>query len=210
MMLKWAIPIGLESLLFCFLSMVTSRLEASFGADVMAASKVGSQVESLSWLIGGGFGSALVAFIGQNYGAGKWDRIHKGLQISALAMALWGLLVTLLLFFAGGFLFSIFLPDAKLLPLGVRYFQIFAFCQLPMNLEAVGAGAFKGTGRTMQPSAASIISNIIRPILAFALSKTSLGLYGIWIAVCIATSIRGVWVCLWYFFSGPTSPRKTG
>jgi putative MATE family efflux protein len=205
LMLRWSIPVGLESLFFCFLSMVTSRLEASFGAEVMAASKVGSQIESLSWLIGGGFGSALVAFIGQNYGAGKWDRIHRGLRISALAMTLWGIFVSLLLFFAGGLIFPLFLPDPKLLHLGTRYLQILAFCQLSMNLEAVGAGAFKGTGRTMQPSLASIISNIIRPILAYFLSATSLGLYGIWIAVCVTAIIRGLWVCLWYLFSG--TPR---
>ncbi|MDR3166615.1 MAG: MATE family efflux transporter [Treponema sp.] len=210
LILKWAIPIGLESILFCFLSMVTSRIEASFGADVMAAGKVGSQIESLSWLIGGGFGSALVAFIGQNYGAGKAERIRRGVRISMVVMALWGVLVSLFLFFAGGFVFSLFLPGPESLKLGVAYLRILAFCQLPMNLEAVGAGAFKGTGRTIPPSLASIISHIIKPILAFILSKTSLGLYGIWVAVSATAILRGVWICLWYGLSEFISPRKTG
>jgi putative MATE family efflux protein len=210
LILKWAIPIGLESILFCFLSMVTSRIEASFGADVVAASKVGSQIESLSWLIGGGFGSALVVFIGQNYGAGKAERIRRGLGISAAFMTLWGVLVTLLLFFAGGFIFSLFLPGPEMLNLGVPYLRILAFCQLPMNLEAVGAGAFKGSGRTIPPSLASIVSNTIKPILALILSRTSLGLYGIWVAVCATAILRGVWICLWYVLSQSTSPRKTG
>ncbi|MDR2102071.1 MAG: MATE family efflux transporter [Treponema sp.] len=210
LILKWAIPIGLESILFCFLSMVTSRIEASFGANVVAASKVGSQIESLSWLIGGGFGSALVVFIGQNYGAGKAERIRRGVRISAAAMALWGILVSLFLFFAGGFVFSLFLPGPELQKLGVPYLRILAFCQLFMNLEAVGAGAFKGTGRTIPPSLASIISNIIKPVLALILSKTSLGLYGIWVAVCATAVLRGVWICLWYALSGSISPRKTG
>ncbi|GHV05053.1 MATE family efflux transporter [Spirochaetia bacterium] len=200
LMLKWTIPIALEAFLFCFLSMVTSRIEASFGAHAMATSKVGSQIESLSWLIGGGFGSALVAFIGQNYGAGKWDRIRRGVRVSALAMSAWGIFVTLLLWFAGGFLFSLFLPDPELVMLGTRYLRILAFCQLTMNLEAVAAGAFKGIGRTMAPSAVSIISNLIRPGLALGLSRTSLGLNGVWIAITITSCIRGVWICLWYVF----------
>ena len=54
LILKWSLPIGLESILFCFLSMVTSRIAASFGADAIAVGRVGSQIESLSWLIGGG------------------------------------------------------------------------------------------------------------------------------------------------------------
>jgi putative MATE family efflux protein len=207
MMLKWSIPVGLEALLFCFLTMLTSRIEASFGAHAMAASKVGSQIESLSWLIGGGFGSALIAFIGQNYGAGKWDRIHRGVRVSALAMTVWGLFVTALLFFAGGFLFSLLMPDPELAALGTRYLRILAFCQLAMNLEAVTAGAFKGTGRTMGPSMVSVISNLLRPVLALILSRTSLGLNGVWIAVTITACIRGIWISLWYLFRNKTKEQ---
>jgi putative MATE family efflux protein len=85
-LIGWALPIGLEGILFCFLSMLCSRIEAGFGADAIAVAKIGSQIESLSWLIGGGFGSALVAFIGQNYGAQKMERIHKGTKIAAAAI----------------------------------------------------------------------------------------------------------------------------
>ncbi|MDR2403049.1 MAG: MATE family efflux transporter [Spirochaetaceae bacterium] len=204
---KWTLPICLEGTLFCFLSMITSRFEASFGADAVAVSKVGSQIESLSWLIGGGFSSALVVFIGQNFGAAKAERIRKGVRISALIMTIWGLLVSLFLWTAGGLVFSFFLPEPRLVQMGTRYLWILAFCQLPMNLEGVGAGAFKGTGRTIQPSAASIVSNVIRPFLAYFLSRTSLGLSGIWIGIAITGCIRGIWICLWYALA---SRRKTG
>jgi putative MATE family efflux protein len=46
--LKWAVPIGLESLLFCFLSMLSQRIEARFGAAAFATGKIGGQIESLS------------------------------------------------------------------------------------------------------------------------------------------------------------------
>jgi putative MATE family efflux protein len=205
--LKWATPLALESILFSFLAMVCSRIEASFGANAVATSKVGSQIESLSWLLAGGFGSALVAFIGQNYGAGKEDRIRRCVKISAQAMAIWGTMITLFLWFGGGFVFSLFLPGAEMLALGKPYLRILSFAQLPMTMEAVGAGAFKGTGRTLQPSIASIATNIIRPILAYLLSRTSLGLYGVWIAVSITALMRSVWICLWYVLA---ERRKRG
>ena len=200
-LLKWAVPIGLESILFCFLSMVTTRVETSFGAAVVAVSKVGSQIEALSWLIGGGFGSALVAFIGQNYGAMKRERVHRGVKVSFIAMTIWGIFVTLFLFTVGPVVFAIFLPVPELIPLGRSYLYILAFCQLPMNLEAVGAGAFKGTGRTIPPSIVSISTNAIKPILAWLLSRTSLGIYGVWIGVTISALIRGIWVCTWYILA---------
>jgi putative MATE family efflux protein len=201
MLLKWALPIGLESIMFCFLSMICSRLEASFGADAIAVAKIGSQIESLSWLIGGGFGSALIAYIGQNYGAQKWDRIHKGTKIAAVVMTIWGSLITLMFLTLGPAIYSLFLPVPHLMVMGRDYLFIFAFCQLSMNLEAVASGAFKGTGRTIQPSLVSIISNSIRPLLAFILSRTSLGLYGIWIAISVTAVIRGLWICVWYLLS---------
>ena len=199
--LKWSVPVGLESILFCFLAMVTTRIETFFGADAIAVSKIGAQIESLSWLIGGGFGTALTAFVGQNYGAGKWERIQRGTKIGAGAMAVWGTFITLLFIVRGDSIFSLFLRDPLLIGLGKRYLFILAFSQLSMNLETVAAAAFRGTGRTIPPSMVSIICNILRPPSAYILSRTTLGLYGIWTAITLTTVIRGLWICLWYVFS---------
>jgi putative MATE family efflux protein len=207
-MLKWSVPIGLESILFCFLSMLCARIEASFGADAVAVARIGTQIESLSWLIGGGFGSALVAFIGQNYGAGKWDRINRGVKISAGVMAIWGSLVTLLFFTLGPAIFRIFLPDPNLYTMARGFLFILAFCQLSMNLEAVASGAFRGTGRTIPPSLVSIVTNGIRPVLALILSQTSLGIYGVWIAVSITAVMRGAGICIWYYISAKKTQKS--
>ncbi|MDL2234244.1 MATE family efflux transporter [Ruminococcaceae bacterium OttesenSCG-928-L11] len=196
--LRWSFPIAIESMLFTFLSMINSRFVAAFGANAMAVSRVGSQIESLSWLIGGGFGTALTAYVGQNFGAGKHDRIAQGFKISSIVMAIWGIMITLLLFFAGGALFSIFLPDPDLVKMGAVYLQFLAMCQLPMCLESVSAGAFKGAGRTLEPSIISVVSNGIRVPLCYFLSLTSMGLNGIWLGICLGAVLRGTWSYLWY------------
>ncbi len=195
--LKWSIPIGLESMLFTGMSMVTARFVASFGATATATSKVGSQIESLSWLIGGGFGSALTAFMGQNFGAKKWKRFRSGFALSAGVMLVWGVVITAVIFFCAAFLFSIFLPDTDILPMGVSYLHILALCQLPQCFEAVSGSAFKGSGRTIPPTIVSITSNVIRVVLAFFLSKTALGLKGIWIAISLTAALRGSCSFIW-------------
>jgi putative MATE family efflux protein len=210
--LAWSVPVALESIFFCFLSMITSRIEASFGARAVAAGKLGAQVESLTWLIGGGFCSALISFTGQNYGAGKFDRVRRGVRFSFGFMGGWGIMVSLLLFFAGKAIFSVFLPEPGMVALGASYLRIFAFCQLAMCLEGTASGAFKGTGKTIPPSLVSITTNLARPVLALFLSRSSLGIYGVWIAVNITANIRGLWICLWYFGAGRKGtgpgPRK--
>jgi putative MATE family efflux protein len=196
--LKWSVPIGLESLFFCFLSMLCSRMQARFGAAAMAAERIGSQMESLTWLIGAGFGSALVAFIGQNYGAEKWDRIRKGVKLSLALMGGWGALIVVFFCTAGKQIFYIFLPDPNVAELGKRYLWILAICQIPMNMEAVFSGAFKGRGRTMPPSVASIVCNALKPIIAFFLSRTELGLYGVWAGIAAGDTLRGIWLGIWH------------
>jgi putative MATE family efflux protein len=198
---KWTIPICMENTLFCFLTMLTSRFEVAFGAGAIAISRVGSQVESLSWLIGAGFGSALTTFVGQNFGAGRQDRIDKGVRISVFFMAGWGTFVMLLLFFGSDIIFSLFLPDPALRELGVTYLKIMALCQIFINLEAVGGNAFKGTGRTLPPSVTSFAINALRVPLAYALSRTSLGLPGIWVALSITAGLKGIIVNIWYMLA---------
>jgi Na+-driven multidrug efflux pump len=92
--------------------------------------------------------------------------------------------------------FTLFFPDGELLELGTVYLHILAFCQLSMNVEAVGSGAFKGSGKTIPPSVVVIGSNVFKPVLAWILSHTSLGLYGVWIGIVISANLRGVWMNL--------------
>ena len=205
--LTWSVPIGLENMLFTLMSMVTSRFVAGFGTNAMAVSRVGSQIESLSWLIGGGYGSALTAFMGQNYGAGKWTRIHEGFRLSTITMLVYGLFITAVIFFGGGLLFSIFLPDPQIIEMGAVYLRILAICQIPQCFESIAGSTFKGIGRTVPPSVVSITSNVLRVFLAYLLSRTSLGLHGIWWGIALTAVLRGMWGFVWYLISSRAMPK---
>ncbi|MDR0910211.1 MAG: MATE family efflux transporter [Spirochaetaceae bacterium] len=205
--LKWALPIGAQNLFFCFLSMLTSRMEVQFGAVAVAAGKVGSQVESLTWMIGGGYGSALVAFIGQNFGAKKWPRIRRGIKLSMLIMFSWTALITIFLFTGGGWAVSLFLKENDAIALGTLYVHIVAFCQIAGGFESVCAGAFNGTGRTMPPAIVVIVCNSLRVVLAWFLSRTSLGIAGVWISICVGAFVRGAWLVIWYLVFQKKLPK---
>jgi putative MATE family efflux protein len=196
--LKWGVPVGVQNLLFCFLSMITARILTRFGALAVAADKIGNQVESLSWMIGGGYGSALVAFIGQNYGARQWERIRRGIRISFAVMITWTALVTVFLWTGGPSAFSLFLPGADAHRLGVIYLRIISFCEIIGGVEAVCTGVFNGTGRTIPPAICVILCNGLRPILAWFLSETSWGVSGVWLGIMISAVLRGALILVWY------------
>jgi len=204
--MKWSMPIVLESMLFTILSMLISRIVAGWGVTPMAVQRVGSQIESLSWLIGGGFASAVTAFMGQNYGAGKWRRIHEGIRISMLTMTAWGIVITAVLFFGGGFIFRLFLPDPAAVEMGAAYMKILAVCQIVACLEYNSAGILRGIGKTIPPSIVSISGNIIRVPLVYLLSATSLGINGIWLGITLGAMIRGLWLFIWFLFIAKKMP----
>ena len=197
---RWAAPVSIESMCFTVLTMLISPLVASFGSGALAVVRVGSQIESISWLIAGGFAAALTSFVGQNYGAQKWSRIHKGVRLSLTMMFIYGLLISVLLFILAQPLFSLFVDDPAIIPLGVSFLRIFALVQMFVCIEMTAAGAFRGTGNTKPPSIVSIFFNVTRVFIAYAMvAFTPLGLDGIWWAMAACNLLRGATLLIWYF-----------
>ena len=87
--------------------MLIARFVAVYGDGAVAAQKVGTQVESLSWMAADGFMAAINAFISQNYGAGQLDRVKAGYRSIMKIVLVWGSLCTLLLVFLPGPIFRI-------------------------------------------------------------------------------------------------------
>lgn len=195
---KWSTPIALESGAFTLLAMVVTNMNAQFGENAIAVQKIGNQIESLSWLIAGGFGSAVTAFVGQNYGAGQFKRIARGTRISLGIMLVWGAFISLLLYFFGAQLFRLFLDKAEVYQMGGEYLKLLALCQLPACLEGTCAGAFRGMGMTLPPSICSIISNVLRPPLAYLLISLGMGIHGVWLAIVVTAILRATSICVWY------------
>ncbi|MCL2169730.1 MAG: MATE family efflux transporter [Defluviitaleaceae bacterium] len=199
---RWGVPIGMESALFTLLFMIVTRLVSDFGDGALAAQRVGSQVESLAWMMAGGFASAVTAFMGQNFGAKKYGRMRKAYAISLITMGSYGLFVTFVLFVFAGPLIGIFLSCPYEIQMGVGYLRIFAVTQTLFCMEEVAAGSFRGRGMTINPTIVSVTSNVIRVILAYSMvTFTDLGVYGIWIGIAISVTIRSIWMLVWYKIS---------
>ena len=90
---KIGVPTAVQSAVYCMMSMILARMAASFGPEAVAVQRVGGQIESVSWNTADGFSAAINAFAGQNFGAGKMDRVRRGYRISLLTMSIWGILI---------------------------------------------------------------------------------------------------------------------
>ena len=192
------LPVALQSLFFSSLSMIIARLIAGWGDGAIAAQKVGTQIESISYTTAEGFGTAVNAFIAQNFGAGKPDRIRKGYWTAIGIMVVWSLFTSVMLVVFPAPLFRIFITDESILPMGVSYLRIMGYSQLLMCIEITSSGAFQGLGRPIPPTVTGIIGNLARIPMAIVLSATVLGLDGVWWSITISSCAKGIVVFTWF------------
>ena len=197
-MLKIAFPIAMQDVLFAGISMVIARLIAGWGDSAVAVQKVGSQIESISWMTADGFAAALGAFTAQNYGARNLERVKKGYKTAMLVVFGWGMFCTILLLAFPGPIFQLFIPEAEILPMGVDYLRILGYSQLFMCMEIATVGAFSGVGNTIPPSIVGITLTTLRIPAAYALMNTSLGINSIWWIISISSILKGIVLTVWF------------
>ena len=196
--LKIGLPVSVQSMFFSSLSMFLARIVAGWGDAAIAAQKVGTQIESISYTTAEGFATAVNAFVAQNFGAGKPERIRRGYWTAIGMITVWSCFTTVMLVVFPEPLFRIFIQEEDVLQTGVSYLRIMGYSQILMCLEITASGAFQGLGRPMPPTLAGIIGNAARIPMALLLSATALGLDGVWWSISISSIAKGVVVFAWF------------
>ncbi len=196
--LKIGTPIAAQRILFTGFSVFIARIIANWGPDAIAVQRIGVQIESISWITAGGFQGALAAFVGQNYGAKKYDRIKKGYFNAIGIISILGVFVSFILIVFPEPIFRIFLQDDHIVTLGANYLRILGVSQLFMVVEMTTVGGFQGIGKTLPPSIVSIILTGARIPMALLLSATVLELNGIWWSITISSILKGIALPIWF------------
>ena len=190
--IKIGFPASVQNLIYTSISMVLTRFVTGFGDTAVAVLRVGGQIESISWMTADGFAAAINSFVGQNYGAGQYGRVKKGYFTAAGVMFVWGLFCSVLLIAFPEYIFGLFIHEAEVIPIGVRYLVILGFCQMFMCMELTTIGALSGLGKTLLCSVISVVFTSARIPFAMVFSSTALGLDGVWWAFTISSIIKGI------------------
>ena len=187
-----AIALGLIALLGIVNSFGTNTLTA-YGA----AGKIDTIITQAILTLSG----ALAAFCGQNIGAGRLDRVKKGLRFTMYANIVLGLLTFAAVYLFGDAMMRIFTNDADVIVIGKEYLLIICGFFIVHGALNVYNGALRGAGDTLFPMVTSIVCLwIIRIPLAYSLSSW-LGRSGIWWAIVASITI-GLIVTFIYYKTG--------
>ena len=193
-----AIALGLIALLGIVNSFGTNTLTA-YGA----AGKIDTIITQAILTLSG----ALAAFCGQNIGAGRLDRVKKGVRFTMYTNIALGLLTFAAVYLFGNEMMRIFTKDIDVVAIGKEYLLIIGGFFIVHGALNVYNGALRGAGDTLFPMITSLICLWLNRIpLAYYLSSW-LGRNGIWWAIGISITI-GLIVTFVYYKMGFWKRRR--
>lgn len=179
----------------------------SFGTTVMAAFAAAVKIDAFAYLPVQDFGNAFSIFTAQNFGAGKTDRIRKGIRAASFTSMLFGLLISIAVFVFAEPLMTLFIDagETAVIAEGVRYLRIEgAFYYLIAALFLL-YGLYRALGKPGMSVVLTVVSLGIRVALAYALAPIPLfGVVGIWWSVPIGWLLADALGLIYYL-----AKRKT-
>ena len=168
--------------------LMVQGLVNSFGDTVMAAFAAAVKIDAFAYLPVQDFGNAFSIFIAQNYGAGRPQRIRKGIRAAMLTTAVFGALISTGVIVFAQPLMTMFIDGAQtaIITEGVRYLRIEGAFYPLIGLLFLFYGIYRALGRPGMSLLLTIASLGSRVFLAYALSSLpGIGVTGIWWSVPI-------------------------
>lgn len=189
---RLAVPAAIERTIMSSAYVVSTLIIAPLGTVAVAANSLAVTAESFCYMPGYGIGSAATTLVGQSIGAKRKDLARSFARTAALIGVLIMSATAVIMFIAAPGIFSLLTPDEEVRTLGTAVLRIEAFAEPMYAASIVCAGALRGAGDVAGPSILNLVSMWgVRISLAFVLVP-HIGLYGIWIAMCVELCVRGI------------------
>lgn len=189
---KIGAPVGLEQMVMCSAYVMSTKIVSPLGTIAIAANSFAVTAESFCYMPGYGVQAAASTLVGQCVGAGQkqlsrrmaW--ITMGLGVSVMTIG------GVLMYIAAPAMIGVLTPNEEIRNLGAAVLRIEAFAEPFYAASIVASGALRGAGDTLVPSCMNFASMWCVRIPLAAILAPRVGLYGVWIAMCVELCFRGI------------------
>lgn len=159
------LPGGTQAAMYSISNIIVTAAINGFGELTVASWTAYSKFDGLFWMISGAMGVTITTFVGQNYGAGKMDRIRKGVRVMNWAYVVIALLMSAFVIGLRETLFHIFVDSRQAVEIGCRMLLIISpFYLVNIYIENY-SGALRGVGDTLMPMLFSVFGICVFRIL---------------------------------------------
>lgn len=199
--LRVSAPMTLEHAVICGAQIAVTVIVAPLGIMAIAANAFAVTAESICYMPGYGIGDAATTLVGQSYGAGRLDLARRFGYITVALGMVTMTVMGVVLYVCAPWVMELMTPVGDIVSLGVRSLRIEAFAEPMFAASIVAYGVMIGVGDTIVPAAMNFCSIWLVRLPLAAILAPSMGLVGVWLAMCIELSFRGA-IFLFRLFSG--------
>lgn len=186
-LMRVGVPMALQFSITAIGTMILQGAINSFGSTVIGAYTAACKAEQLATQPMVTFGTTMASYTGQNLGAGRMDRIRKGVNSCIFISCIFCMLGSLLVIFGGGALVSLFITgdQPEVMAYAREYLNTIAIFFIPLGLIFIYRNTLQGMGDGFMPMMAGVAELLMRAFVAFYLAGR-LGYLGICLAGPIA------------------------
>ena len=149
--IRIGMPAGIQSTLYSISNLVLQSYINAFGTTIIAAWAVYTKIDALFWMIMTAFGAAITTFVGQNYGAGRYDRVQKGARSSLVMTLVSAGIVSGFLFVFGNSISSLFSSDMNIIRECGKMISFLTPFYFTYCCVEVYSGTIRGCGESLKP-----------------------------------------------------------
>ena len=178
---RLGLPLALQWSLIAVSTTALQSFVNSFGTTAVAAFTATTRLEQLIQMPYGSLGQALSTYSGQNYGAGRIERIRAGFRDSLAAVAVFSLAMLVVMQIFGRSFIGAFVKDADVIALGGSALKLTSFFYFFLGVIYITRGILNGVGDVLFSFINGIIEMVGRIGLPFIMTAIpGVGVWGIW------------------------------
>ena len=154
--LKIGIPAMLQSMTYSVTNVILQVVVNGFGTAYVAGWAACAKGDQLFWMLTQSFGIAVTTFVGQNYGAGHYQRVRKCIRQGFLIETILTLACVAFLWTATGLILSLFTTDKEVFDLAFGMMHFFIPCYVTWICNEIISSTLRGLGDSIFPMIISI------------------------------------------------------
>ncbi|WP_022773828.1 MATE family efflux transporter [Butyrivibrio sp. AE2015] len=170
------LPAGIQTTMYTISNMLIQTAINEVGKNATAAWAAYGKIDVLFWMTISSLGTAVTTFAGQNFGAGKIDRVHKSTRYAFVIAFIITIPLSTLLYYYGDIFLEIFVADREVIEVGIqmiKYLAPFYFTYIGVE---VFSGVLRGMGTAVVPMLITLsgicVLRVAWILIAFPLNKT--------------------------------------
>lgn len=195
------LPAGLQSVMYGISNIIIQTSLNSLGTETVAAHTAFAKIDAIYWMISGAFSVSIITFIGQNYGARKFDRMKKSIKVCLLMDLIASLLLTTVMLLAGPYLLRLFTSDQEVIEIGMQIIHIIAPSYALFIFIEILSSSLRGMGNVVVPMLMTCGGVcVLRILWIFIFVRTHLSVTTILMSYPISWGFTAVLFIIYFMF----------